>query len=144
MQSVIDFARAKADKRKISMVTAYDAWTARLVEQSSVDAVLVGDSASMVVHGYTTTLHATVSMMAAHTRAVSRGASQTFVVADLPFLTFRQGLTAAVRAVGRLVRSGAHAVKVEGVDGHQELIRHVVDSGVPVMGHIGLTPQSVH
>jgi 3-methyl-2-oxobutanoate hydroxymethyltransferase len=126
------------------MVTAYDAWSARLVARSSVDAILVGDSAAMVVHGFATTSHATVAMMAAHTRAVARGAPAAFIVADLPFLTFRQDIPTAMRAVRTLVRSGAHAVKIEGVDGHDHVIRHVVESGVPVMGHIGLTPQSVH
>jgi 3-methyl-2-oxobutanoate hydroxymethyltransferase len=144
MRSVGEFARCKAEKRKISMVTAYDAWSARLVAASSVDAILVGDSAAMVVHGYATTVNATVSMMAAHTRAVARGAPESFVIADLPFLTFRQDLPTAMRAVRALVRSGAQAVKVEGIDGHEHIVRHVVESGVPVMGHIGLTPQSVH
>ena len=144
VHTVTDFARYKAEQRKISMVTAYDAWSARLVAASSIDAILVGDSAAMVVHGYATTVNATVSMMVAHTRAVARGAAGSFIVADLPFLTFRQDLPTAMRAVRALVRSGAHAVKVEGIDGHEHIIRHVVDSGVPVMGHIGLTPQSVH
>jgi 3-methyl-2-oxobutanoate hydroxymethyltransferase len=143
IQTVDDFARFKAERRKISMVTAYDAWSARLVARSSVDAILVGDSAAMVMHGDSTTLNATITMMAAHTRAVSRGAPETFVVGDLPFLTYRQGIPAAIRAVGALVRGGAHAVKLEGVDGHEDVIRHVVGSGVPVMGHIGLTPQGI-
>ena len=144
MHTVCDFARWKAEGRKISMVTAYDAWTARLVARSSVDALLVGDSASMVMHGHGTTTQATTAMMAAHTRAVVRGAPHAFLVVDLPFLSVRQDLAAAVRAVRTLVASGANAVKVEGIDGHQHLIAHIVESGVPVMGHIGLTPQSVN
>ena len=144
MHAVHEFAQAKADGRKISMVTAYDAWSARLVARSNVDAILVGDSAVMVMHGHETTLPATVALMAVHTRAVARCAGRKFLVADLPFLSFRKGTDAAMRAVEALMRSGAHAVKLEGVDGHEDVITHIIQSGVPVMGHIGLTPQSVN
>jgi len=144
MNGVHEFARFKAEGRKISIVTAYDAWSARVVAQSNVDAILVGDSAEMVIHGQPTTVTATVGVMALHTRAVVRAAGGKFVIADLPFLSFRKGIPAAMRAVGALVTSGAHAVKLEGVDGHEGVIRHIVESGVPVMGHLGLTPQSVN
>ena len=144
MNVVHDFGRFKAEGRKISMVTAYDAWSARIIARSSVDAILVGDSAAMVIHGHPTTLAATVELMAIHTAAVARSAAGKFVIADLPFLSFRKGIAAAMDAVGALVRSGAQAVKLEGVDGHEDVIRHVVGSGVPVMGHVGLTPQSVN
>jgi 3-methyl-2-oxobutanoate hydroxymethyltransferase len=144
MNSVRDFARFKTEGRRISIVTAYDAWSARLVARSQVDAVLVGDSAAMVVHGHPTTLAATVGLMALHTRAVAGSAGGKFVIADLPFLSCRKGIPAAMRAVGTLMAGGAQAVKLEGVDGHEEVVRHIVGSGVPVMGHIGLTPQSVH
>ena len=144
MHAVDEFARAKAAHRKISIVTAYDAWSARLVARSQVDAILVGDSAAMVVHGHDTTLPATLSLMAMHTRAVARAAGGKFVIADLPFLSYRKGIPAAMTAVGLLVRNGAQAIKLEGVDGHGDVIRQVVASGVPVMGHLGLTPQSVH
>src|ERR1700692_2852127 len=144
MNSVRDFARFKAEGRKISMVTAYDAWSARIVARSHVDAVLVGDSAAMVMHGHQTTLPATVGLIALHTSAVARSAAGKFLIADLPFLSFRKGIRAAMTAVGALVTSGAQAVKLEGVDGHEDVVRRVVGSGVPVMGHIGLTPQSVN
>jgi 3-methyl-2-oxobutanoate hydroxymethyltransferase len=144
MRAAGDFARLKAEGRKISMVTAYDAWSARLVAGSNVDAILVGDSAAMVIHGHATTLGATVELMAVHTRAVARAAAGKFLVADLPFLSFRKGIPTAMRAVGALVTSGAQSVKLEGVDGHEDVIRHVVESGIPVMGHIGLTPQAVN
>ena len=144
MNSVRDFARWKAEGRKISMVTAYDAWSAAIIARSQVDAMLVGDSLAMVMHGHTTTIAATVELMALHTAAVARSAAGKFLIADLPFLSFRKGLAPAMRTVGALMRSGAHAVKLEGVDGHAEIIRHIVGSGVPVMGHIGLTPQSVN
>jgi 3-methyl-2-oxobutanoate hydroxymethyltransferase len=144
MHAVDEFARAKAAHRKISIVTAYDAWSARLVARSQVDAILVGDSAAMVVHGHDTTLPATLSLMAMHTRAVARAAGGKFVIADLPFLSYRKGIPAAMTAVGLLVRNGAQAIKLEGVDGHGDVIGQIVGSGVPVMGHLGLTPQSVH
>jgi len=144
MTSVLDFARAKAEGRRISMVTAYDAWSARLIARSQVDAVLVGDSAAMVMHGHATTVTATVHEMAWHTGAVARAVGDRCLVADLPFLSYRKGLPTAMDAVGALVAAGAQAVKLEGVDGHAGIIRHIIGSGVPVMGHIGLTPQSVH
>ena len=144
MNSVQDFARFKAAQRRISMVAAYDAWSAAVIARSQVDAILVGDSAAMVLYGHPTTLNATVRMMAAHTAAVARAAVGKLVVADLPFLSFRKGLLPAMNAVGTLMRSGAHAVKLEGVEGNEDVIRHIIGSGVPVMGHIGLTPQSVH
>jgi 3-methyl-2-oxobutanoate hydroxymethyltransferase len=144
MNDVRDFARFKAEGRKISIVTAYDAWSARLIARSQVDAILVGDSAAMVMHGHDTTLPATVGLMAMHTRAVARSAGEKFVIADLPFLSYRKGIPAAMTAVHSLLTSGAHAVKLEGVDGHEDVIRQIVGSGVPVMGHLGLTPQSVN
>ena len=144
MHVVTEFARSKAEGRKISIVTAYDSWSARLVAGSNVDAMLVGDSAAMVMHGHDTTVPATVGLMAAHTRAVARSAGGKFVIADLPFMSFRKGKDAAMRAVETLVRSGADAVKLEGVDGHEDVIAQILGSGVPVMGHVGLTPQSIH
>jgi 3-methyl-2-oxobutanoate hydroxymethyltransferase len=98
----------------------------------------------MVIHGHDTTLPATLGLMAMHTRAVARAAAGKFVIADLPFLSYRKGIPAAMTAVGVLVRNGAHAIKLEGVDGHEDVIRQIVGSGVPVMGHLGLTPQSVN
>ena len=95
----------------------------------------------MTIHGYPTTLSATTAMMALHMAAVAKGASSKFIIADLPFLSYRKGL---MDSVHELMSAGAHAVKLEGVRGHAEIIRHIVDSGVPVMGHLGLTPQSVH
>src|SRR5688572_5003390 len=120
MNDVSDFARFKADGRKISIVTAYDAWSARIIARSQVDAILVGDSAAMVMHGYPTTLPATVQQMAVHTRAVASSANGKLVIADLPFLSYRKGIPAAMRAVGALVTNGAQAVKLEGVDGHED------------------------
>src|SRR5207237_6946525 len=130
--------------RKISMVTCYDYSSARAVAESSIDCILVGDSLAMTMHGFPNTLSATISMMALHTAAVVRGAPSKFIVADLPFLSYRKGLKEAMDSVHDLMSAGAHAVKLEGVRGHTEIVRHIVDSGVPVMGHLGLTPQSVN
>jgi 3-methyl-2-oxobutanoate hydroxymethyltransferase len=144
MKTVLEFAAAKAEGRRISMVTCYDAALARAIEASAVDCLLVGDSAAMVVHGHPDTLHATVEMMALHTAAVRRGAPTRFLIGDLPFLSFRRGVPAALDAVAALMRAGAQAVKLEGVRGHEDVIEAITGSGVPVMGHLGLTPQSVH
>ena len=142
--NVLDFRRMKDEGRKISMVTCYDYSSARVVASSNIDCILVGDSLAMTMHGHSTTLSATSSMMALHTAAVARGAPAKFIVADLPFLSYRKRLKDAMDSVQKLMSAGAHAVKLEGVRGHGEIIRHIVDSGVPVMGHLGLTPQSVN
>lgn len=126
------------------MMTAYDALIARHAAAAGIDALLVGDSAAMTVHGFPSTVHATLDMMVAHTAAVRRGAPEMVVIADLPFLAHRRGRSAAVDAAGALLQAGATAVKLEGVAGHEEVIAHLVGSGIPVMGHLGLTPQSIH
>jgi 3-methyl-2-oxobutanoate hydroxymethyltransferase len=144
VKSILDFARAKREEQPIVILTAYDALMARLLEASEVDAILVGDSAAMVVHGFPSTIHATVEMMCVHTAAVRRGAATMVVIADMPFLSVRQGRETGVRAAGVLMQAGATAVKIEGVAGHEDIIAHLVESGIPVMGHLGLTPQSVH
>ncbi len=144
LESVHGFAAAKAAGRKIVMVTAYDAWSARLLAETSVDCLLVGDSAMMVIHGERDTLGATPELMAMHTRAVARAAPGKFLVADMPFLALRRGRTHALDCAAALLRAGAHAVKVEGARGQVALIHHLVESGIPVMGHLGLTPQRVH
>lgn len=144
MKTVLDFARAKREGLPIGMVTSYDAWSARIAAEAGIDCLLVGDSVAMVVHGFADTLHATDEMMVAHTAAVRRGAPGSFVVADMPFLSFRRGPIAAVEAAGALMRAGASAVKLEGISGHEDAVRQIIGSGIPVMGHLGLTPQSVH
>ena len=144
MKNIRDFARAHREAQPIVMVTAYDAAMARIVAASEADAILVGDSAAMVVHGFPSTIHATIEMMVLHTAAVRRGAPDSIVISDLPFLTFRQGIATASRAAGALMQAGATAVKLEGVTGHEDVVAHLVESGIPVMGHLGLTPQSVN
>jgi 3-methyl-2-oxobutanoate hydroxymethyltransferase len=142
--SLPDFKRMKKEKRKISMVTCYDYAYARIIAQTPIDMLLVGDSVSMVMHGHPSTLLATTQMMALHTAAVSRGAPGKFLVTDMPFLSFRKGVVPALECVDALMKAGAEAVKLEGVRGHEETVRAIVESGVPVMGHLGLTPQSIH
>ncbi|MDZ4678476.1 MAG: 3-methyl-2-oxobutanoate hydroxymethyltransferase [Oligoflexia bacterium] len=142
--TILDFKKMKTENKKISMVTCYDHWSAQIIAQTNIDCILVGDSLAMVVHGHPSTLQATTEMMTLHTAAVSRGAVKKFIVADMPFLTFRKGVGAAMECVEKLMQAGAHAVKLEGVDGHEDVVRQIVDSGVPVMGHLGLTPQSIH
>jgi 3-methyl-2-oxobutanoate hydroxymethyltransferase len=142
--SSTDFLRAKVEGRKLSMVTCYDYTFARLLSKSAIDGILVGDSAAMVMHGHTSTLSATVELMRLHTEAVARGAAGKFIVADMPFLSFRKGPAAALDSASVLMIAGAHAVKLEGVDGHEDVIQRMIQSGIPVMGHVGLQPQSIH
>lgn len=139
-----DFATMKQERKKISMVTCYDYTSALIVARSQVDVILVGDSLAMTMHGHSTTIPATIEHMSLHTAAVARGAPEKFIVADMPFLSFRKDKYSVIDDVDKLMKSGAHSVKVEGVDGHEDVIEHIVKSGVPVMAHIGLTPQSIH
>jgi 3-methyl-2-oxobutanoate hydroxymethyltransferase len=141
---ITDFYNYKKPGRKISMITAYDYTMAALAAESDVDCVLVGDSLSMVMHGHASTIAATVDMMTLHTEAVCRAVKGKLVVGDLPFLSMRKGLVPAMEAVEKLSRAGAQAVKTEGLEGHEEIISHIIKSDIPVMGHIGLTPQSVN
>jgi len=144
MKSIHDFYNAKISGKLITMLTCYDATMAALLNTSEIDAVLVGDSVAMVVYGYTSTIHATIDMMCQHIGAVRRGGPDLFIVGDMPFLTHRYEKTSALEAAGRLMTAGADAVKIEGLRGHEETIAFLVQSGIPVMGHLGLTPQSVY
>lgn len=139
-----DFLAKKQNGEKISMLTCYDYSFAKIMNESQVDCILVGDSLSMVMHGHPTTLNATTELMALHTAAVARGANKKFIIGDLPFLSYRMDLANNMKSMGKIMRAGAHAVKLEGAKGNLELIKHCVESGIPVMGHLGLTPQSIH
>lgn len=141
---ITDFYSYKKPGRKISMITAYDSTLAALAAESEVDCVLVGDSLAMVMHGHGSTIAATVDLMALHTAAVARAVKGKLVVADMPFLSVRKGLEPAMEAVEKLARAGAQAVKIEGLEGHEEIISHIIKSDMPVMGHLGLTPQSIN
>ncbi len=135
----------KASGDKITMLTCYDASFARLLDGAGVDVLLVGDSLGMVVQGNATTLPVTLDEMIYHTRAVVRGTRRAQVVGDMPFMSYQTSLEDALRSAGRLMKEGgAEAVKLEGGAQHAELVRRLVASGIPVMGHIGLTPQSFH
>lgn len=144
MKTILDFQKKKKAQQKISMVTCYDTTMARLVANSQIDAILIGDSLAQVIHGHATTLNADTSLMALHTAAVSRVSGAQFIVADMPFMSTRKGIKYSIEQVEKLMKAGAQAVKIEGADGHLRLIQHIVESGVPVMGHLGLTPQSIH
>jgi 3-methyl-2-oxobutanoate hydroxymethyltransferase len=131
--------------QKITMLTAYDATMARLLDRAGIDVLLVGDSLGTVILGYETTLPVTLDAMIHHARAVSNGTQRALVVADLPFLTYQASVPEAVRNAGRLLQEGgAAAVKLEGGAAIADAVERLVDVGIPVMGHVGLTPQSVH
>lgn len=135
----------KAARRPIVMVTAYDTPSARLVDAAGVDAILVGDSLGMVVLGHDSTLPVTMDDMLHHTRAVVRGTRRALVIADMPFMSFQVSAEEALRNAGRLMSdAGAHAVKLEGGAIVAPTVARLVAAGIPVMGHVGLTPQSVH
>lgn len=142
---ITDFQQRKREGGKISVVTCYDYTSARIISRSPLDCVLVGDSAAMTMHGASSTVSATVDMLVWHTRAVAAGLSgaEQFLIADMPFPSFRLGSIEAMKTVDALVKAGAQAVKLEGLTGHAEVIETIIGSGVPVMGHLGLLPQSV-
>jgi 3-methyl-2-oxobutanoate hydroxymethyltransferase len=143
--SVSQIKEMKRDNRRITMLTAYDYTMARLLDESGVDMLLVGDSLGMVVLGYESTVPVTLDVMIHHTRAVSRGAKRALVVGDLPFLTYHSSIEEAIRNAGRFLQEGgAQAVKVEGGVHMAPTVKAIVNCGIPVMGHIGLTPQSIN
>jgi 3-methyl-2-oxobutanoate hydroxymethyltransferase len=137
--------KMKSEGRKVAMITAYDASFARLVDQGGVDVILVGDSLGMVVQGGANTLPVTMEEMIYHCRSVARGAERAQVVGDMPFMSYQASLEDGIRNAGRLVKEGgAEAVKLEGGADYAELASRLCRIGIPVMGHIGLTPQSLH
>jgi 3-methyl-2-oxobutanoate hydroxymethyltransferase len=143
--TVPDVRAAKARGAKLAVVTAYDYTSARLCDEAGADVLLVGDSLGMVVQGQPTSLPVTLDEMIYHTRCVMRGARRALVVADLPFMSYQVSPRQAVRSAGRLLKEGgAHAVKLEGGVRMRAALRACGDAGIPVMGHVGLTPQSVH
>jgi 3-methyl-2-oxobutanoate hydroxymethyltransferase len=143
--TVPDLAALKAAGRRLVMLTCYDATFARLLEQAGVDILLVGDSLNQVLAGAPSTLSATLEQMIYHTTIVRRGAERALVVCDMPFLTYQVSPEDAVRNCGRAMKeSGCHAVKLEGGQPMAATVRRLTEIGIPVMGHIGLTPQSVH
>lgn len=138
--TTLDFLKAKQENRKISMITCYDATFAKLIDETDIDCILIGDSCSMVMHGETTTIPAKMEWMVEHTRSVRNGTSK-YIVADMPFLSTRKGIPFATECAGQLLVAGANCVKIEGVFGQEDVLHHLVMSGIPVMAHLGLTPQ---
>lgn len=137
--------KMKSEGEKISMLTAYDFTIAKMVDAGGVEMVLVGDSAANVMAGYDTTLPITLDQMIYHTQCVSRGVSRAMVVADLPFGTYQSNPEKALDSAVRMMKEGgAHATKIEGGEEIKESIIKIVNAGIPVVGHLGLTPQSVH
>jgi len=130
---------------RIAMLTAYDATMARLLDEAGADVLLVGDSLGMVIQGHDTTLPVTLDEIAYHTRAVIRGARRAHVVGDMPFMSYQASIEQGITNAGKLMKEGGcHSIKLEGGAVHAELVRRLVSAGIPVMGHIGLTPQSYH
>lgn len=135
----------KGKKEKISMITAYDYTMARLVDMAGVEIVLVGDSASNVMAGHETTLPITLEQMIYHAQCVVRGVTRALVVADLPFMSYQVTAKEALFSAGRMMKeAGAHAIKLEGGSYIADTVKKIVDAGIPVMGHLGLTPQSIY
>ncbi len=144
-KTILDIRRMKVEGEKITVLTAYDYPLARLMDLAGIDMILVGDSVGTVVAGYDNTLPVTLEEMLYHTRAVVRGTSSALVVTDMPFLSYQVDLAEARRNAGRLIKEGgAQAVKLEGGENIAATIRAIVDMDIPVVGHIGLTPQSIH
>lgn len=143
--TVTTIQQQKLNKDKITMLTAYDYSTAKLMEQAGVEMILVGDSLGMTMLGYPDTVSVTMEDMIHHTRAVTRGVQDTFVVADMPFMSYQTSVYDAVANAGRLMKEGrANAVKLEGGKVMADRIGAIVDASIPVVAHIGLTPQSIH
>jgi 3-methyl-2-oxobutanoate hydroxymethyltransferase len=142
--TIPDLARMKSEGQKIVMITAYDALFARIFDEAGADVLLVGDSLGQVVLGHPDTLNVTMDDMARHTGAAARGRRRALLVADMPFLSYQASVPDAIRNAGRLLQAGAEGVKLEGGRNAAETIRAIAKVDIPVMGHIGLTPQSVH
>lgn len=135
----------KANGERISMLTAYDFTMARLVDEGGADVILVGDSAANVMAGFESTIPITMDHMIYHTQCVVRAAKRALVVADLPFMSYQLSSKQALEAAGRMMKeAGAHAVKLEGADGISASIKRITQAGIPVMAHLGLTPQSIY
>jgi 3-methyl-2-oxobutanoate hydroxymethyltransferase len=141
-RTVVDM---KSRGEKISMITAYDFTMARIVDHGGIDVILVGDSASNVMAGHETTLPITLEQMIYHTSCVVRGVDRALVVADLPFMSYQVTIKEALISAGRMMKeAGAHAIKLEGGTFIVDTVKRIVDAGIPVMGHLGLTPQSIY
>ncbi|ASG67836.1 3-methyl-2-oxobutanoate hydroxymethyltransferase [Francisella halioticida] len=144
MKSVLSFKKAKVNQQKISVITCYDYSFANIINRTNIDCILVGDSGGMALLGKENTTYTTLADMQFMTKAVSRGAKDKLIIADLPFMSYRQSLEVTMQSVATLIQSGAHAVKLEGCTGNLDTIKHIVASGIPVIAHIGLAPQFIN
>lgn len=142
--TVVSLRDMKRTGEKIACLTAYDYSFAQLLDRAGIDLIMIGDSLGMVVQGNSSTLPVTLADMAYHTRCVARGVTRALVVADLPFLTYQQNREQALLSAGQLMQAGAHVVKLEGGEPMADTVRFLVERGIPVCAHLGLTPQSVH
>ena len=142
--TILDFQQYKRDRKKVAVVTAYDALFARIVEQAGIRVILVGDSLGMVVQGKPNTLTVTMEDMVYHTRLVAGVVQRALVIADMPFMSYQASTEEALRNAGRLLQAGAAAVKLEGGAVMADRIKAMTNVGIPVMGHLGMTPQSVN
>ncbi|MDD5723560.1 MAG: 3-methyl-2-oxobutanoate hydroxymethyltransferase [Syntrophales bacterium] len=143
--TISEVLKMKQAGEKISMLTAYDYSTAAIMDEAGVDILLIGDSLGMVVLGYDSTLPVTMEDMLHHTKPVSRAAKRAMVIADMPFMSYQVSVQEALRNAGRFMKeAGAHGVKLEGGEEVAETVRKITSAGIPLMGHLGLTPQSVH
>ncbi|TKB67240.1 MAG: 3-methyl-2-oxobutanoate hydroxymethyltransferase [Nitrospira sp.] len=142
--TIPEFQQHKRDNKKLIVVTAYDALFARIVEQAGIQAILVGDSLGVVVQGKANTLSVTMDEMLYHTKLVAGAAQHALVIGDMPFMSYQAGHEDALRNAGRFLQAGAHAVKLEGGAVMADRVAAMTSVGIPVMGHLGMTPQSVH
>ena len=142
--TIPEFQQHKRDKKKLIVITAYDALFARIVEQAGIEAVLVGDSLGVVVQGKANTLSVTMDDMLYHTKLVAGAAQRSLVIGDMPFMSYQAGHEDALRNAGRFLQAGAHAIKLEGGAVVVDHVAAMTNIGIPVMGHLGMTPQSVH
>lgn len=143
--TTVTLREMRAKGEKITMIAAYDYLTARMIDEAGIDVILVGDSLANVILGYENTLPVSMEEMLHHTRAVARGTKRALVVGDMPFMSYQASVEDAVRNAGRLVKEGgAEAVKVEGGRSVLDKVKAIVEAGIPVMGHLGLTPQWIH
>jgi len=143
--TINDFQKKKAAGEKVTLITAYDFPTARIADEAGINAILVGDSLGMVVQGLENTLPVTMDEMIYHTKMVVRGAEDAMVIGDMPFMSYHESVSQAIRNAGRFIKDGgAQAVKIEGGFEVVEKVREIVRAEIPVMAHIGLTPQAIH
>lgn len=142
--TIPEFQQHKRQRKKLVVVTAYDALFARILEQAGINVILVGDSLGVVVQGQANTLSVTMDDMLYHTKLVAGAAKQALVIGDMPFMSYQSSLEEAVRNAGRLIQAGAHAVKLEGGRSMADRVAAITAIGIPVMGHLGMTPQSVN